>query len=97
MIYNGIFYPSSNVDIHDDADHHHRIVSYRMNNDFSPSCYTRRTSPHILPCPTTPPGTDLKNAPETTPYPTSFLDYYTETKMLQEKVYCCLAHAERDD
>lgn len=31
-------------------------------------------------------GSDLKNADETTPIPSYFLDFYTETKMLQEKV-----------
>ena len=31
-------------------------------------------------------GSDLKNADENTPFPASFLDFYTETKMMQEKV-----------
>lgn len=31
-------------------------------------------------------GHDLKNADESTPYAESYLDLYTETKMLQEKL-----------
>lgn len=38
-------------------------------------------------------GQDLHNADESTPYPTSFMDAYTETKMLQEQV--CLIEVEK--
>jgi sterol-4alpha-carboxylate 3-dehydrogenase (decarboxylating) len=31
-------------------------------------------------------GVDISNASENIPYPEQFIDYYTETKALQEKV-----------
>ncbi len=31
-------------------------------------------------------GNDIKNGDESLPFPDSYLDYYTETKMMQERV-----------